>query len=307
MISVLTITRGTSKQLWKQARALACGGVAPDEWVVVGANRRPILPGCPFETTVRSVDGDPRELLAPMRNAAAEAARGDVLICLGSNSIPDANVIAKLSASVAKTSALWTSHAVDQPQDRTDTSLPTGRRASKGERVNRLAIEYAKYRDQDLPARLFESHCFAISSSDFTRVGGFAEHLHHPGVVDLDFAFRTKNIGLKTRVVDAVVRRTSNELNRLRHDELPTFVKDAEHFFAAWGVWPKRGWLTELERMGVIVVDSSQGKLSVERSLSPGEFSHWVKRQRRHSNDSTKSSDAFRQCVGNENMYYSEN
>jgi GT2 family glycosyltransferase len=100
---------------------------------------------------------------------------------------------------------------------------------------------------------LFWSLSFAVTETQWTRIGGFDERYEGYGGEDTDFGQRAKlnGVGL-TWVGGAWAFHQHHPTQDPPVQHLDDILRNAELFHERWGWWPMRGWLDEFRRLGLI-------------------------------------------------------
>lgn len=257
--AAVTIAHGRHRHLRRQRESLMAGGVVPDLYVVVAMadpaleRWEPVGPLCP--RVVRAPE-DARGLpLAAARNlgfTVAIDAGVDVVIGLDVDCLVGPDTVAAYGDAVlADPDVLWSGPV---------TYLPA--RARDCEVADLAAL------DDPHPARpaprpgerslgadpdLFWSLSYAASAQTWTEVGGFCEEYAGYGGEDTDLAQLWTASGRALGWVGSA---------RAYHQHHPTEEPPVHHvddilrngalFARRWGRWPMEGWLTEMERMGLV-------------------------------------------------------
>ncbi|MES1964291.1 glycosyltransferase [Psychrobacter sp. AH5] len=111
-------------------------------------------------------------------------------------------------------------------------------------------------RTQDYGA--FWSLCFAISQTQFQRLGGFDTHYVGYGAEDTDFAFMARALDIEFYLTDDVVYHQQHSVYRPPLNHLASIVINANRFYDKWQHWPMGGWLEEFAQMQIIDWDAQQ-------------------------------------------------
>jgi GT2 family glycosyltransferase len=215
-----------------------------------------------------AVDVDGAELpLALARNRLAAAAAGETLVFLDADCVPSGALLASYAA------ALYDRDALALGETR---YLPKGFQAGGAdEMLLRRAGRPHPERDGLFPApgavrtdaahELFWSLNFAVRSDTFqARIDGFDEGYRGYGIEDTDFAMRAARAGVPLAWVGgAIVFHQHHPPTRLRPEGVPALVENARRYRERWGEWPARGWLVELDALGLVDWDEDAGTLVV--------------------------------------------
>ncbi|MGM8884872.1 glycosyltransferase family 2 protein [Psychrobacter sp. 1U2] len=105
-------------------------------------------------------------------------------------------------------------------------------------------------RTQDYGA--FWSLCFAITQSQFQRIGGFDTHYVGYGAEDTDFAFMARALNIEFYLTSDVVFHQQHSVYRPPLNHLSSIVINANRFYDKWQHWPMGGWLKSFANMQFI-------------------------------------------------------
>lgn len=250
-ISVCTITAGRDEHLRNQINGMqenADGAKLPfGEHIVVfmGQEERPWDETPPL---VREVQQEGGIELARARNRAASEARGDVLVFLDVDVIPEPGAIEKLANEAAEHDAL----VMADPHYLSPEWTPDLDPAADG--VPHPAREDVPV-GQSERYEMFWSLGFAITRDAFERIGGFDESYVGYGAEDTDFAFAARKAGVPFWQSDARVFHQAHAVVKppLHHAE--SIVENANRFAAKWGELPMRGWLDRFAETGIVAIN----------------------------------------------------
>jgi GT2 family glycosyltransferase len=248
-LSVLTLARGRRLHLSRLIEGLNRSTLSPNELIVVDMGGPPIdlsTSSCPIKVMPLK-DGDLP--LAKARNLAASAACNELLIFLDVDCIPMAGLVGAMRNALEQHDALvcaeirYLNEAAIQDDWREDVllwdSAPHPARA----------FPPAGMRVESNPG-LFWSLAFGISAAVFKSIGGFDERFHGYGAEDTDFGFRAHKAGFDLLFLGgagAFHQYHDTYDPPLQHYD--DIIRNAEAFFAKWGVWPMQGWLESFERL----------------------------------------------------------
>ncbi len=204
------------------------------------------------------------------RGAAAALPRSaELLVFLDVDCIPDTELIARyhdVAAAVAvrRRNALRTS----------DVSAPPG--------PGGYLLDELRARADPHPARpnpsddeiiattdyaLFWSLSFAVTSTTWTRIGGFCERYRGYGGEDTDFAQCAAAQGVPMHWVGgAHAFHQFHPASDPPVEHVDDIVRNARIFHRRWGWWPMNGWLTGFEQAGLIERDDAGRPRKVARS-----------------------------------------
>ena len=256
--AVVTIAHGRHRHLRRQHESLMAGSTLPEHYVVVAMDD-PVLekwrPAGLRPRIVRAPD-DVRGLpLAAARNlgfALAIEAGADVVVGLDVDCLVGADAVAAYSDSVvAEPDVLWSGPVTYLPASARDCSMteladlddphPARPAPRPGER--------SMGGDPDL----FWSLSYAAHADAWTSVGGFCEDYAGYGGEDTDLG-RTavaSGIGLGW-VGGARAYHQHHPVSSPPVEHLDDILRNGALFARRWGRWPMEGWLTEMERRGLV-------------------------------------------------------
>ncbi|WP_395659809.1 glycosyltransferase family 2 protein [Nocardioides sp.] len=259
-VALVTIAHGRHDHLRGQHASLARGSLRPDLYVVV-AMADPVIEDWPvlggLRPTVVPVDVGAEGLpLAAARNLGFGLARDagcDVLVGLDVDCLAGPTLLAAYDEVVRdEPDRVWAGPVTyleprpvgDDPLDRLDElddPHPARPAPVPGERRHHGDLD------------LFWSLSFATSATTWDRSGGFCEDYVGYGGEDTDFGRRLGSAGIDLAWVGSA---------RAYHQHHPVSSPPVEHvddilrngriFRDRWGTWPMLGWLTELERHGIV-------------------------------------------------------
>ena len=257
--AVVTIAHGRHRHLRRQHESLLAGEVRPDHYVVV-AMADPVLerwrPGGGLEPhAVRAPEDDRGLPLAAARNlgfAVAIDAGADVVVGLDVDCMVGAETVgAYRDAVLADPGVLWSGPVTYLPAAARDCSpcdlagLDDPHPARPAPRPGERSVGG----DPDL----FWSLSYAASAAAWEEVGGFCEEYAGYGGEDTDLAQLWAASGRSLGWVGSA---------RAYHQHHPTEEPPVQHlddilrngalFARRWGRWPMEGWLTQMERLGLV-------------------------------------------------------
>ncbi len=253
-LSLLTIARGRAAHLANLVRGAAMQSRLPDEMVIGVMGDAPYdgLPEAPFPIRQVLVPGDPIPL-ARARNAVAGAARGDLLVFLDVDCIPDAPFVAQTAAALAA----WDGVLMGEVM-----YLPAGA-ASGPWTYDRFAAVAERHSDRQGPPpegirpcndyRCFWSLNFAMSSATWARSGGFCEDYAGYGGEDTDYGRVLDEAGIPIGWMTgarAYHQHHPHHMPPVHH--LDSILRNTEVFRARWGQHTMGHWLHAFEMMGLV-------------------------------------------------------
>lgn len=231
-----------------------------------GEDPRPVLRGARgFAAAAHRVEGE--ELpLARARNELAEAAQGDLLIFLDVDCIPSRGLLKAYANALSRHDAL----AVGETR-----YLARGLVASGADEraLRRAATRHPKRTDLfptlgaprlDSRHELFWSLNFGLRRETFReRIGGFDESYRGYGIEDTDFGLRAAAAEVPLCWLgDALAYHQHHPPTRLDPAGVEALVANVLRYRERWGEWPAKGWLAELDGLGLVVWDEEAGTLA---------------------------------------------
>lgn len=253
-VSALTVARGRTRHLHNVMLSLARQTVLPDE-LIIGVMQDALfedLPQVPFPVRQVRVEGD--ELpLSRARNAVARAARGEVLVFLDVDCIPDAMLVADYRRHAADGAGLIMGEVM---------YLPKGR-AAEGWTYDAFEAVAVRHSDRQGPPaegvapcndyRCFWSLNFAMSAADWARAGGFDERFTGYGGEDTDFGRILSEKGIPiswAKGARAYHQFHEHYMPPVHH--IPSILRNSELFATKWGHRTMEHWLHAFRLMGLI-------------------------------------------------------
>lgn len=277
-IALITIAHGRHRHLSAQLDQVQRGTRRPDQHVVVSMGDDAItslVAGAP-RTRVVSMDADPGALpLAAARNAGAAAALADgadTLVFLDVDCLPGPRLLQRYADVTSLTTpgvpvirsgpvhylpALTAGHATYEDRDLAESAPHPARPAPVGD----LLVDEPRL-------ELFWSLSFAITSTDWRRLGGFCEDYVGYGAEDTDLArVLAAEGGRLTWVGGATAYHQHHPTHSPPLQHLSSIVRNASVFRRRWGDHPMLGWLHEFEARGLVRLDTDTGEwITCERS-----------------------------------------
>ena len=251
-ISVCTLAHGRAEHLANLVRGLARSALPPDELIIaVMQAERYDLPGAPFP--IRQVLlGECGLSLAEGRNAAAHAARGDLLLFLDVDCIPAPSLVGDYRTAAASTNGVLMGEVTYLPKGATATGIDYARFDALGvrhsERPGPPAGPIGECRDY----RCFWSLNFAIRAADWHDIGGFDARYRGYGGEDTDFGRMIVTAGKPlwwVRGARAYHQYHPHHMPPVHH--LDSVLANAEQFCAKWGEHTMQHWLRAFLLMGL--------------------------------------------------------
>ena len=255
-ISALTIAKGRHAHLANVIRGFAAQTEPPVEMVVAVMDDAPYtdLPAAPFPVRQVHVTRPDGELpLAAARNAAANAATGDVLAFVDVDCIPHPDFVADIAAVAEPGPGLLMGEVMYLPHDATRDGLDF----AAFDRVAQRHSDRQGPPSQGLRAcndyRCFWSLNFAMHRADWHASGGFDERFFGYGGEDTDFG-RT----LDDREIPIWWMKGARVYHQ-HHDhfmppihQIPAILRNTEVFARKWGHRTMGHWLYGFQVMGLI-------------------------------------------------------
>lgn len=272
-LSVITLVRNRASHLQRLIEGLASSTTWPHELIVVDMSDNAIeIPDLPFSS--RRIDfGAKRLALAEARNRGARSSNGRRLLFLDVDCIPRANLVEIMDRELTAIDAVICPEVrylgPNGAQHRTDVEL---------ERVSirhpvRVFPEHGS-RIETNPG-LFWSLTFGMRRDRFDALNGFDEGYDGYGAEDTDFGFRVKEARLPL-----VFSSETGSFHQhhgvisppLQH--LHDIVRNANRFYARWGLWPMDGWLSQFAELGLVTFTPTE--LRLERDPTPAELQNAI-------------------------------
>ncbi|MBE3640420.1 glycosyltransferase family 2 protein [Mangrovicoccus algicola] len=273
-VSALTIARGRHAHLSNVIRGFEAQAVPPCELVIAVMDERLYedLPPTSFPLRQIRVSREDGELpLAAARNAAAAAARGEVLAFVDVDCIPHPGFVADIAAAALPGRGLVMGEVAYLPKGATSGGLDHAA-------FERLGVRHS---DRQAPPpeglrrcedyRCFWSLNFAMHRRDWDRAGGFDEGYYGYGGEDTDFGriLDARGVGIWWMRGAKVYHQFHPHCMPPVH-HLDSVVRNAEHFAARWGQRTMGHWLHAFHLMGLI--DNSGPRLRILRRPSEADF-----------------------------------
>ena len=267
--ALITIAAGRHQHLRRQHTAVSEQHVRPDLYlcVTMGDPATPALSGL---AKVWFPSG-PELPLAAARNAGAAAAirhGAEVLIFLDVDCIPGNRLVLAYQEAIAKRADPAPVTALCGPI-RYLPPLDPDRRYCDGE-LGHIAVEHPGRlitgADTLDDVNLFWSLSFAMSSVDWSSVGGFDERYTGYGGEDTDFAQKFAQTGGELAwVPEAAAYHQHHESHDPPFQHVHSIVRNANTFRTRWGWFPMTAWLNEFERLGLATFDATSDRWRTTR------------------------------------------
>lgn len=273
VISVLTIAQGRARHLANQLRGLARQSRLPDEVVIAVMDETPFmgLPKVPFPLRQVCVARGDSLPLARARNAAAGAARGDLLIFADVDCIPHTDFVDDYAGAAGRTSGLLMGEVLYLPDGATEDGIDDARFDRLGERHSDRRAPPETGVEPCNDYRCFWSLNFAMSRDDWARAGGFDETFTGYGGEDTDFGRTCAERGIPiwwTKGARVYHQYHPHAMPPVHH--LRSVMRNADRFAEKWGHRTMEHWLYAFRLMGLI--ESTPEGLRVLREPDERDF-----------------------------------
>ena len=255
-VSLLTIVKGRRRHLHNLLRGVAALDTPPAEVVIVHMNEAAATdvpdPGCRL-VTAALYDPDHALPLARARNRAAELAGSERLLFLDVDCIPAPDYLDVLVAALDRTGGLLMGDVrylpAPLPADWTMADL-AGRALAHPRRPTLAPGEVRSTGSY----HLFWSLTFAVTKTDFGRIGGFDERFTGYGGEDTDFAFSARAAGVPFALVGARCYHQHHATCTPPYNHLTDIVANAKAFHRKWDSFCMEGWLRAFAVSGHIAL-----------------------------------------------------
>ncbi|MEP6648358.1 MAG: galactosyltransferase-related protein [Lapillicoccus sp.] len=271
-IAVVTLAHGRHEHLAAQMEAAGRSTLLPDLFVVAAmddpelrsvVDRVGATTPAARHTRVVSVPGGASGLpLARARNMAAAAAVGDgadVLVFLDVDCLPSSQLVGRYAEAVASSDGPGARPRVFAGTVHYLPARPAGQeRYSPGDLLASTAHPARPMPGLDEirvaeNLMMFWSLSFAMSTGDWSAVGGFDEDYEGYGGEDTDYAMRLSAHGGRLYWVGgAACYHQHHEVEDPPVRHVADIVNNSNRFRARWGYFPMEGWLSEFAARGLI-------------------------------------------------------
>ncbi len=279
-VSVITTCYGRNRHLYHLLSSLSQGSVRPDEVIIVNDDadpkllaqfplnivQIPTIADASLDSTVEQAETEFD--IGRNRNSGAAHATHDTLIFLDVDCIVAPTFIEQLNA---KRKTYPDALLMGQPRYLTRPLTDAeGSQLQQGtlpkENLDKLSV-YNPYRynfesaleaaseeaiEQTQDYGAFWSLCFAITRTQFEKIGGFDTHYVGYGAEDTDFAFMARTLDIDFYLTADVIYHQQHTVYRPPLNHLPSIVINANQFYDKWQHWPMAGWLAEFADMGLV-------------------------------------------------------
>ncbi|WP_439030144.1 glycosyltransferase family 2 protein [Gordonia terrae] len=264
-VAVITIASGRHRHLRRQLEAFEHSTVRPDVHIVVAMDD-PGVAAVAADHPVRVLPFTGDSLgglqLAEARNAGASAAveaGASMLVFLDVDCIPGPTLLERYLRSAAATENLHLLYCgpvtylprdqlVFDPRELHRFADPHPARPAPGPGQTQLSSEMM----------LFWSLSFALTTTDWTSLGGFHTGYRGYGGEDTDFAMSAQHNGFRIAWVGgAHAFHQHHPVSNPPVEHLDDILANARVFHRRWGVWPMEGWLTAFAERGLVTYDAT--------------------------------------------------
>lgn len=251
--SICTLAAGRADHLRNLVIGLNAQTQQPDELVIaVMQDEAYVLPEAdfPIRQLVMGSGGIP---LAGARNAAAQAAVGDMLIFLDVDCIPDPALVGDYVRLLTDLDALLMGEVLYLPAGATDAGIDFDRFARIGVKHSERAGPPAGPIGDCTDYRCFWSLNFAMRRATFLSVGGFDERYVGYGGEDTDFGRVVSEAGVPlrwARGARAYHQHHAHHMPPVHH--IDSVIANAARFRDKWGHFTMEHWLRAFTLMGLI-------------------------------------------------------
>ncbi|UZK67821.1 glycosyltransferase family 2 protein [Sphingomonas sp. M1-B02] len=278
-VSICTLAHGRDAHLVNLVHGLNAQEHQPDELVIgVMQEARYDLPATGFP--IRQITlGATGVKLATARNAAAHAARGEHLLFLDVDCIPDPAFVADYARQLDAVDALLMGEVLYLAAGATEHGLDFDRFRVDGVKHSERSGPPAEPLGECTDYRCFWSLNFAIRRATYLRIGGFDEGYVGYGGEDTDFGriVRTAGIAFKwCRGARAFHQYHPHHMPPVHH--IDSVIANATRFRDKWGHFTMEHWLRAFTLMGL--VELRDGELVQVRQVSDDDLA--LTRQQSH-------------------------
>jgi N-acetylglucosaminyl-diphospho-decaprenol L-rhamnosyltransferase len=272
--SVLTIVRGRAGHLRNLILGLQQQTRYPDELVIAWMQPEPVadLPdlGCPIRHL--HVPGD-RLPLAASRNAAAAAARNELLVFLDVDCIPSPNLVASYAEAAEQRPGLFLGEVFYLPTGAAHQGWTFGDLDRLGTvHPSKPPIPLTGVREEPNAGELW-GLSFALSKEAYLSIGGMDEGFVGYGGEETDFASRFSATGLPvywTANARAYHQHHPIAVPPLQHFD--DIVANATRFHRKHGRWCMDYWLGQLASFGLIAWTKEAQSVRVLKRPDPADL-----------------------------------
>lgn len=251
-VSVCTLAKGRESHVRNLVLGLSKSVWPVEELVIAVLQDAPYdIPDAPFPVH-QIVLPDAAMHLSRARNCAAHEARGELLVFLDVDCIPDPCLIGDYAWVASREPGVFMGEVGYLPKGATDDGIDFARFAQvavrHSERAGPPSQELARCKDY----RCFWSLNFALRATEFAATGGFDESFSGYGGEDTDFGRTCAENGLPlwwARGAKAYHQYHPHHMPPVHH--LDSVIANAERFRAKWGEPTMQHWLRAFRLMGL--------------------------------------------------------
>ena len=265
--TLITLVKGRARQLTNLLEAASSSKTPPSEIVVVLMDDTIIDPTINIGISVRYIRlSEPGLALAKARNIGAQTASSENLVFLDVDCICSPTLFGHLLS-------LVTQDNIVSARARYLDHIP-----SHGEYEKLASLAIAHPKRASLPVNTavqwkhFWSLVFAIKRKHFFTIGGFDTAFSGYGAEDTDFAYRHHQLAGRLIFCDDEVLHQYHTKFSPPVNYLADIVSNAQVFFSKHGFFPMYGWLEQFAGMGLIVMNTETGSISLQRKPTKQDF-----------------------------------
>ncbi|OWV34788.1 sugar transferase [Pacificimonas flava] len=251
---MLTLVRGRRSHLVNLIKGLALQTEKPSELVIayMQDEAHEDLPDPGFPVRSLFVPGD-RLPLAAARNAAAEAATGDLLIFLDVDCIPSPPLVKSYASALASRDALYLSEVFYLPAGAVPDPLDFDTLDCRGEpHPSKPEPPAEGVRSEPDLCELW-GLCFGLRKSRWDHVGGMDPGYTGYGGEETDLAAKLAALETKAYwVADARAYHQHHEVHVPPLHHFEEIIRNARRFHEKWDRFPMTYWLGQFAKMGLI-------------------------------------------------------
>ncbi|MBF9034306.1 glycosyltransferase [Rhodobacterales bacterium HKCCE2091] len=274
LVSALTIAAGRGEHLRNVVLGFQAQTRRPDE-LVIGVMQDapyPDLPATDFpvrQIVVPRVNGELP--LAAARNRVAEAAKGEVLVFVDVDCIPNPSLVADYAAAATPGRGLVMGEVLYLREGMTGAGLDFARFDREGVRHSDRQGPPAEGFRRCEDYRCFWSLNFAMHRDDWDRSGGFHEGYYGYGGEDTDFGrvLDDRGIGIWWMRGARVYHQYHDHCMPPIH-QVASVIRNAEVFAGRWGHRTMEHWLHGFRLLGLI--ESCRTGLRILREPDQDDF-----------------------------------
>ena len=252
-ISVCTLAHGRHQHLENLVRGLSQSDLLPNELVIaVMQSESYDLPAAPFPIRQIMLGGNTIPLAAA-RNAAAEAANGDLLVFLDVDCIPNPSLVQDYALAAQSYDGVFMGEVAYLPKGATTSGIDYDRfdeqSVKHSERPGPGRDRFRQCEDY----RCFWSLNFALTKVAFENVGGFDDAFYGYGGEDTDFGRTVVESGLDlwwVRGAKAYHQYHPHHMPPVHH--IDSVLTNAMTFARKWGEPTMQHWLRAFVLMGLL-------------------------------------------------------